>query len=91
MFSSFFHYLVITICLHAVLLFYRLIDQFCRVFADGLGNLDLISGRVIPKTLKCYLIPPCLTLSNVSNVSRVKWRNPAKGVALFPTPRCSSY
>ena len=26
-----------------------------RVFANGLGNLDLISGRVIPKTLKMVL------------------------------------
>ena len=41
--------------------------------------------------LKWYLIPPCLTLSNIRYVSRVKWSNPRKGVAPFPTPRCSSY
>ena len=40
---------------------------------------------------KWYLMPPCLTLSNIRYVSRVKWSNPGKGVAPFPTPRCSSY
>ena len=38
-----------------------------------------------------YLIPPCLTLSIIRYVSRVKWSNPGKGVAPSPTPRCSSY
>ena len=36
-------------------------------------------------------MPPCLTLSNIWYVSRVKWSNPGKGVASFPTPQCSSY
>ena len=40
---------------------------------------------------KWYLMPPCLTLSNIRYVSRVKWSNPGKGVAPFPTPQCSSY
>ena len=40
---------------------------------------------------KWHLIPPCLTLSYIRYVSRVKWSNPGKGVAPFPTPRCSSY
>ena len=40
---------------------------------------------------KWYLIPPCLTLSNIRYVSRVKWSNPGKGVAPSPIPRCSSY
>ena len=40
---------------------------------------------------KWYLIPPCLTLSNIRYLSRVKWSNPRKGVAPFPTPWCSSY
>ena len=43
------------------------------------------------KLKKWYLIPPCLTLSNIRYVSRVKWSNPGKGVAPSPTPRCSSY
>ena len=40
---------------------------------------------------KWYVIPPCLTLSNIRYVSRVKWSNPGKGVAPSLTPRCSSY
>ena len=42
------------------------------------------------RLLKWYLIPPCLTLSNIRYVLRVKWSTPGKGVAPFPTPRCSS-
>ena len=40
---------------------------------------------------KWYLIPPCLTLSKIRYVSRVKWSNSGKGVAPSPTPQCSSY
>ena len=40
---------------------------------------------------KWYLIPPCLALSNIRYVSRVKWSNPEKGVAPSPTPRCRNY
>ena len=40
---------------------------------------------------KWYLIPPCLTLSNIRYVSRVNWSNPGKAVACTPTPRCRSY
>ena len=36
-------------------------------------------------------MPPCLTLSIIRYGSRVKWSNPGKGVAPFPTPWCSSY
>ena len=58
-----------------------------RVFANGLGDLGSIPGRVIPKTQKkCYLIPPRLTLINIRYVSMVKWRNPGKGVVPSPTP-----
>ena len=57
-----------------------------RVFVNGPEDWGSISGRVIPKT-KWYLISPCI----VRYVSRVKWSNRGKGVALFHTPRCSSY
>ena len=40
---------------------------------------------------KWYLIPPCLTLSNIRYILWVKLSNPRKGVAPSPTPRCSSY
>ena len=62
-----------------------------RVYANSLGELGSILGHVIPKTLKWYLILPCLTLSIIKYVSRVKWSNPRKGVAPLPTPRCISY
>ena len=37
------------------------------------------------------MIPPCLTLSNIRYVSRIKWSNPGKGVVPSPTYWCSSY
>ena len=69
----------------------RLIGPVGRVFATGPGDLGSIPGRVIPKTLKWYLIPPCLILSNIRYVSRVKWSNLGKGVAPSPTSWSSSY
>ena len=44
------------------------------------------------QTLKqWFLIPPCLTLSIIRYISRVKWSNTGKGVAPSPMSRCSSY
>ena len=40
---------------------------------------------------KWYLIPPCLTLSIIRYVLRVKWSNPGEGVAPYPTLWCRSY
>ena len=40
---------------------------------------------------KWYLIPPCLTLSIIRNVSRGKWSNPGKIEAPSLTLRCSIY
>ena len=40
---------------------------------------------------KWYLIPSCLTLSIIRDVSRVKWNNPGKGVAPSLTSRRCSY
>ena len=42
---------------------YRIIGLMSRVFANGPGDRDSIPDRVIPKTEKWYLIPPCLALS----------------------------
>ena len=63
-----------------------------RVFINGLGDYGSIQGEVIPKIKKkkWFLIPPCLTLSMIRYISRVKWSNPGKGVAPSPTLRCSS-
>ena len=70
---------------------YQLIGQVGRVFANGPGDLVSIPGHVIPKTLKWYLILPCLTLRNIRYVSNIKLSNPEKGVAPAPTPSCCSY
>ena len=71
---------------------YWLIGLVGSVFANGPGDQDSIPSRVIPKIFKkWYLIPPCLALSNIRYVTRVKWSNPGKWVAPSPTPRCSSY
>ena len=40
---------------------------------------------------KWYLIPPCLTLSVIRYVSRLKWITPGKGVVPSSSSRCSSY
>ena len=66
------------------------IGMMVRVFANGSGNLGSIPGRVIPKTQKWYLMPPCFTLSIIRYRSTVKWSNPGKRVAPSSTPWCSS-
>ena len=61
------------------------------MFANGPGDQGPIPGQVTPKSQKCYLIPPCLTLSIIRYKSRVKWCNPGKRVLPSPTSRCCSY
>ena len=42
------------------------VQDICKiiiVFANGLGDLGSIKGRVIPKTQKWYLMHSCVTLS----------------------------
>ena len=60
-----------------------------RVFANNSDQAS-IPGRVIPKIQKMVLMPPCLTLSIIRYGSRVKWYNPKKVVAPFPTLQYSS-
>ena len=62
-----------------------------RLFANGPEDRFSIPGQVIPKTQKMELIPPCLILSIIRYVLRVKWSNPEKEVAPSPTPRCCTY
>ena len=78
------HYTILSgpVVLHAS----HLIGLMGRVFANDPGDLGSILGCVIQRLLKWYLIPPCLTLSNIRYVSRVKWRNSGKGVVLSPIP-----
>ena len=61
-----------------------------RVFANGPVDLGSIPGHIISKTLKWYLIPPCISLSIIRYISKVKWSNPGNRVAPSPTPCCSS-
>ena len=61
----------------------RLIGLVGRVFANGPGDRGSIPGE---KTFKMVL-ESSLTLSITRYVSRVKWRNPGKGLAPSPTPR----
>ena len=88
--SPFLDYFIFLLCIYRYVLGPD-IGLAVRVFASGPGDLGSIPGRVMPKTQKWYLMPPCLTLSNIRYGSRVKWSNPGKGVPPFPTPWCSSY
>ena len=74
-----------------VVLGYRAIGLINRVFTNGPGDWGSTPGRNIPKTQQWYLEPPCLTPSVIRQRSRVKWSNPGNGIALSPTPPCSSY
>ena len=40
---------------------------------------------------KWYLIPPCLTLTIITYILRVRWSNPEKRLLHSPTPWYSSY
>ena len=57
-----------------------------RVFANGPGDLSSLPSRHT-KDLK----PPCLRLSFIRYVSKVKLSKLGKGVAPFPTLQCNSY
>ena len=51
-------------------MYIRLIGLVGRVFANDPGDISSIPGGHIPKTLKCYLISPFVTLSNIRYVIR---------------------
>ena len=76
-------------------LFYIYIDQPINVVVE----CSLMAGETwvqsqfmsYQRLKKWYLIPPCLALSIIKYVSRVKWSNPEKGVVPSPTPQGSSY
>ena len=59
-----------------------------REFANGLEDRVSIPDRVMPKTKKMVLDAALLNTQYYK--VRVKWSNPEKGVALSPTPQCSS-
>ena len=53
----------------------------------GLMSRVFANDQVIPNTQKMVLNGALLN----NQLYKVKWNNPGKGVALFPTPRCNSY
>ena len=66
-------------------MYHWLIGIMVRLFTSGPRNWGSILGRVIQKTQKWYLMPPCLTHYMVR--IKGKWNNPGKGVVSSPTPR----
>ena len=77
--------------------FTLLISLMGRVFTNGPRDRGLVPGRVIPKAQKMVLDTSLLYPSNLIKlsvkwrVSRVKWRNQRKGVALSSALWCTSY
>ena len=69
---------------------YQLIGQVGRVFANSLGDLGSIPGRVIPKTFKMVLDTSLLNTQQYKVCIKGKWSNPEKGVGPSPTPQCCS-
>ena len=61
------------------------------VFANVPGDQCSILGQVIPKTEKIVLDASLLNTQHYKVWIKGKWNTPEKEVALFPTPRCSSY
>ena len=71
--------------------FRRLIGPAVRVFANGLGDLGSIPGRVIPKTQKMVLDASLLSTQHYKVRIKGKVEQSRKGVAPSPTHWCSSY
>ncbi len=53
------------------------------MFANGLGNLGSITGRVISKTQNIILDASLLNTQHYKVQIKGKWSNPGKGVAPF--------
>ena len=62
-----------------------------RVFANGLGDLGSIPGRVIPKTQKMVLDASLLNTQHYKVRIKGKVGQSKKEEAPSPTPWCSSY
>ena len=61
------------------------------MFANGLGDLGSIPGRVIPKTQKRVLDASLLSTQHYKVRIKGKVEQSRKGVAPSPTHWCSSY
>ncbi len=62
-----------------------------RVFANGLGNIGLIPGRVIPKTLKMVLDTSLLNTQQYKVCIKGKEEQYRERIVPSPTSRCKSY
>ena len=51
-----------------------------RVFTNGPENRVQFHVESYQSLKKCCLMPPCLTLSIIMYVSRIRWSNPGNGV-----------
>ena len=83
-----FVYIYIYVCIYCICTYI-----YMYVYISPMARETCVQSQVesYQRLLKWYLMPPCLTLSFIRYGSRVKWRNPGKGVAPYPTPWCSSY
>ena len=76
--------------IHCTMCLY-IIGLMSRVFANGLGDWDSISGRVIPKNKKIVFDATLLNTQHYKVGARVKWSNSGKGIAPSSTPWYRSY
>ena len=65
--------------------------QAVSVFAHSRGDVGSIPGRVIPKTQKMVVDAFLLNTQHYKVLIKGKVEQSRKGVALSPTPWCSSY
>ena len=79
------YFMLLTLKIH------RFIGLVGRVFANGLGHLGSIPGRVTPKTLKMVLDTSLLNAQQYKVCIKGKVEQFKEGVAPSPTSRCSSY
>ena len=73
------------------LIYFSWIGLGVRVFANGLGDLGSIPGRVIPKTQKMVLDASLLNTQHHKVQIKGKVEQSREGVAPSPTHWCSSY
>ena len=84
-------YFIMVQSIYSLNSFLTLIGLVGRVFANGLGDLGSISGRIIPKTLKMVLDTSLLNTQQYKVRIKGKAEPSRERIAPTPTYRCSSY
>ena len=82
---------ILTIILLSIRNTYCVIGLAVRVFANGLGDLGSIPGRVIPKTQKMVLDACLLNTQHYKVRIKCKVEQSREGVTPSPTTWCSRY